>query len=374
MPSAPATCHVLARALVHRLNLQKAIAHRQVALDSSQSSSYLNRTSEKNMAANATVNAFALGRYRPEGTLVEADVAREPREELRLNLTSRSHVEAELRKIEAHLAHGDPEGAQRRARSLYDSEFKLPDALLGRVQFALGSCAISLADASVSSAPHKLARSLQQADRWFGFCAATLERANGPCEPSLVPCLLNRGCVLVRRGRFRTATEVLRRARHVSDGLLGGGVALRGRVLLALAAALLGCGDALEAEAAYRDALAAAEATERLGASGWHLDEQPPPRGPRPTTPQMHIQPPPQGSLIRQPQPSRAALAALLQARGEHHEAMQHLAMQRNGLRESHRRGEASGARARHRMGVIRTSLSAHSLPARPLPIALSPF
>ena len=56
--------------------------------------------------------------------------------------------------------------------------------------------------------------------------------------------------------------------------------------------------DADEAESAYRDALSAAEALERASASG------------------------------RRPQPARAALAVLLQARGAHAEAVLHLDIQ----------------------------------------------
>ena len=80
------------------------------------------------------------------------------------------------------------------------------------------------------------------------------------------------------------------------SGLLGGGAAiLRGRVLLALAAATLGRGGAgapAEAEALYREALAAAEAEER-SVNGWSVNVL------------EHWQANAQPQFVRRPQPAR---------------------------------------------------------------------
>ena len=176
-----------------------------------------------------------------------------------------------------------------------------------------------------------------------------------------MPCLLNRGIALSRLGRFRAAVKVLERARAVCGGLLGGGAAiLRGRVLLALAAATLGTATLssgggspnaqADAETLYREALGAAEAEER-SANGWSVNvlEQ---------WQSGSGQPP----FVRRPQPARAALAALLQARGEHFEAMKLLATQRAGLRKVQREGPGSRAAAELSFVAGRLAISAYAV------------
>jgi hypothetical protein len=298
-----------------------------------------------------SIAAFALGRHRPEGTLCEAapsvsgPLADDARP--RLSITSERHCEIELRKVEGLLHKGHADVAYRRARALHEAEVELPGLLLARIQFALATACVALADGDRAGPPRsgtadrdaeKHTRSrLAQAERAFAACAMTLEsQCGGPSEPSLVPCLLNRGVALSRLGRFRAAVEVLQAARAVCGGLLGGGAAiLRGRVLLALAAATLGRGGSTapaEAESLYREALATADAEER-SVHGWSVNVL--------EHWQAHAQPP----FVRRPQPARAALAALLQARGQHREALSLLCIQRKGLREAVARhgGEAEG-------------------------------
>lgn len=341
----------------------------------------------------ATAAAFGVGRHRPEGTLCEAAPSATALEgdRPRLHITSELHCEAELRKVESLLQRGHVDVAYRRARALYDAEFELPPPLLARVQFALATACVALADGDGSSSGtsggsssigggvggasavgklnvEKHARSrLAQAERLFGACAATLESSalapvGSIAEPTLVPCLLNRGIALSRLGRFRAAVKVLERARAVCGGLLGGGAAiLRGRVLLALAAATLGTATLssgggspnaqADAETLYREALGAAEAEER-SANGWSVNvlEQ---------WQSGSGQPP----FVRRPQPARAALAALLQARGEHFEAMKLLATQRAGLRAKVQR-EGPGSRAAAELSFVagRLAISAYAV------------
>lgn len=145
-------------------------------------------------------SAFAAGRHRPEGTLVEHTL-----DERRSMLTASGkqltamQAEQELRKMEADLAAGDAEAAFRRFQTFPPSK-DLPEALLAQVHFLIGRSCVALSR-------------LEAAERWFGSSAAALERAAGPSEPALLPCLLNRGVVLVRLGRHKPAAQVCWRAR-----------------------------------------------------------------------------------------------------------------------------------------------------------------
>jgi tetratricopeptide (TPR) repeat protein len=297
--------------------------------------------------------------HRPEGTLVLPAHSRGlGRAAERGGVSNAEHV---LRSAERDLAAGNPEGAHRRVLSVSPRE-DLPPRMIAQLHFAAGKCLVSLGR-------------LDAAERSFSLCETSLD-SDGPADLSLLPCLLNRGCLLTQLGRCRSAMAVLRRARRLCDGTLcfdGSKViaqklALRSSILLALAAATLGGGNAAEAEAAvsapdpararpqharhrihsgilprvgllvptpasspaqhasyrsprpaiaqYRDALTAAEAAERAAS----------------------------GSERRRAQPSRAVLSALLQARGEHREALKLLEMQRSALRDAHRRGEPNAA------------------------------
>lgn len=261
----------------------------------------------------ATTTSFAPGRHRPPATLVEGggnDAVDAPHFVPRH--FSLPGAEGEMRRVEAALAAGDADAALRRARTIKTDT--LPDEMQARVFFFMAQCCITLTK-------------LGPAERYFDFAAQALERSLGFEEPSRIPCLLNRGCALVRLGRFKEACEVLRKARAVCDSLLSSPQRTKGRILLALAAAVLGTGDTAAAEAAYREALTSAEAEERAAGGG------------RPRA-----------------QPSRAVLASLLQARGDHTEAYKLLSVQRAALRDAVRRGEGSEAELAHTCGRLAVS------------------
>ena len=203
-----------------------------------------------------------------------------------------------LQQAEADMYAHEWQAALRRLRAVYEADARsaldpLDDA---RLLFNLGNCNQALSR-------------LAAADGFYQKCAAALERSVGPADPSLVPCLLNRGCVLVRRHRFAAAVETLRRARTVCDGLLGTPRInlLRSHVLHALATALEAHGAVDEAEGAYRGAITADEEDDRATGGGIHR--------------------------VRS-QPYRAGLAALLQARGDHRGAFELLGQQRATLRK----------------------------------------
>jgi len=267
---------------------------------------------ESTFLSNSRQVGFRPGLHRPSGTLVEeagtATAAaaaasshfRAARRSLKdgpvAERMSEAAVAAQMDLAEAELAAGDVLTADRRLKALEDARLTLRPLLTARLLFALGN---------VSSALSRL----PAADAYLEQCASTLQAAVGSADPTLVPALLNRGLVLTRSRQYTSAVRTLRRARCVCDGLLGVPrlALLRSRVLHALATALEGSGKLEEAEAAYRDALGAAEEDERMG----------------------------ERSRKRRPQPSRAALAALLQARGDHAGALALLDVQRAAWRDA---------------------------------------
>ena len=257
---------------------------------------------------------FAAGLSRPSGTSVERAVYR-PNAERHAVTASEDEVVEQMQLAEEELARGEPQVAEAQLRLVHDAALKCSPLVSARLLFLLGHCCTSRSQ-------------LALADNFYKRCATVLERAVGSADPSLVPALLNRGCILVRRRRFFSAIETLRRARSVCDGLLGSAPRLgllRSRVLHALGTALEGNGEIHEAEAMYRDALAAAEDDERLvsiaGDSG--LDT-----GGSSETVTPSVRP----SMSR-PQPSRASLASLLQLRHDHEGALRLLDVQRAALR-----------------------------------------
>lgn len=237
------------------------------------------------------------------------------------SVLSEAEVDDQLRIAETEMSGRQWAAALRRASAVHDSDGPRDPLMRARILFILGSCSQALSR-------------LEAADSYYERCAEMLESAVGPADPTLLPCLLNRGCVLVRRRRFATAISALRRARSICDGLLGTprlGLLLRSRVLLALATALEGRGETDEAEAVYRDGLLNSEEDER--ATG----------------------------VRRRPQPCRTALAALLQARGDHEGAIRLLDVQRATLRDAQANGAASASdELAHASG--RSAISAFAL------------
>jgi len=242
---------------------------------------------------------------------------------------------------------------------------QLDDCQRAQLQFDLGVSSVSLGR-------------LAAAEKHFSSCEAALSRS----DPALLPCLLNHGLVLLRLGKHQEAVSELQRARHLCDGLGSSRTRdIRARVLSALGAALLGSGDRVGAEAVYRTALEVAEkgeeqqqqarasadagATAAGGSSGggggcnyfgvWSSGSSSSrassscgascgsrrESGPR---------------VQRVPQESRAALAALLQSRGEHGEAAKLLLTQLKALRAAHARGEPCGEERAYTAGRLAIS------------------
>ena len=339
------------------------------------------------------LTAFSAGLHRPEGTLV-GDAA-----QLHLaSLRSQAPLQAadiELRRIELALSSGDAEGAHRRAKALLESGGKdgvpeHPSDILARIHFALGLAAARLGR-------------LASSEKHLAACEAAIERTPfyRSSEPCLLPCLLNRGLVLLRLGRCKPAVACLQRATNLVDGLLSSGRLplsatlvqheLRSRVLLALGAALLGGGESLAAEVAYRGGLEAAEKAEEQRAQ---LDRQQRERAPSlygaeasggeggvtscnywgsynsgtsssgggggggggdgggSSSSDGKMKP----SIMRRPQPARMSLASLLQARGEHGEALKLLLVQSKALKLAHARGECSAAERAYTSGRLAIS------------------
>lgn len=200
-------------------------------------------------------SGFAPGLNRPAGTLVTPTES-SPRESNERRSCSPVHAAAFVEKLESaeeEYAVGDLIGAERRLKDLQEHGSAIPPLLAARLLFALANVNAALARLSV-------------ADGYYQECCQMLEAEVSTTDPSLVPCLLNRGCLLVRRRRFRAAVYTLRRAWKISSSLLGAPrlALLRSRVLHALGTAYEGSKELAEAEAAYREALAAAEEDEKM--------------------------------------------------------------------------------------------------------------
>lgn len=283
--------------------------------------------------------AFSIGAHRPEGTLVEG--ASSSGADASGNVTLHSLAGADLLRIQRDLANGHADAAYRRAKLLHEAPTEhLDNAQRVQLVFELGvSCA----------ALHRPAA----ARKHFSDCEAMLS----PLDPALLPCLLNRGLVLLSSGNFVEATTELRRARHLCDGLFGSKRTgeIRSRVLTALGAALLGSGDRGGAEAVYRDALDAGEkAEDRQWASSSRSDARGSGAaageagasgclyfGQSDATSSAGQERRERGArVLRAPQDCRAALAALLQSRGEHAEAAKLLHTQLKALRAAQARGK----------------------------------